>query len=353
MMPKKTKLLCAAALLAATAFLASQAGAHHGAVSNGALYFTDTMLEFEGEIVAVLWRNPHTRARMRVEEPDGGEKIWEIELGPSPHEFESMGRYSEDFLGPARVAGYLSKRNPDSIGAMHLLLPSGEELFRGRNAQPLWSDTRVEEAPIPLDPARIAEDRRTANGIFRVWGRRLLDRPTAADFEDQLTDRGHEIIAQYNAVTDNPELECRTGVVTSMIDSNPMRFLNEDDRIIIHSEEYGARRTIYLDPEAAGSEPTPARFGVSVGQWDGDALVITTTRIDNPVMLPDGTPHSDQVELFERFEMSDNESLLTYTVTITDSVVFSEPVTIRQQRRWAPGYEMIEDFNCALEWEDE
>lgn len=347
-----TKILSAASLPVLMAIFSSQAIAHHGAVSNGALYFTDTMLEFDGEIIEVLWRYPHTRARMRVVEPNGEEKIWEIEIGPTPRVFESQGRRPEDFLGNVKLAGYRSRRNPDSIGAMHLLLPSGEELVRANRSQPRWSENVVQEVEAVLDPERVAEDRRTANGIFRIWGERLHRRATVADVDEQLTARGRELFEQYDAVTDNPELECRTGIVTSMMDTAPIRFVDEGDRIIIDLEDFNAERVIYLNTEAASAEPVPAEFGYSVGHWEGDALVVRTTDIDYPLMFRDGTPHSDQVEILERFEMSENESLLTYTATVTDPVVFSEPVTVRQQRRWAPGYEMIEDFDCALDWEE-
>lgn len=334
----------------ASILLASQAFAHHGTVANGALYLTDTLIELEGEITEVLWRNPHTRARLRVVEPNGQEKIWEIELGPGPREFEGQGYHAEDFVGRVRVAGYQSRRNPDSIGAMHMLLPSGEELIRG-NREPLWSQTLVEEAEeTPLDPERVAEDQRTARSIFRVWGERMHPRATAEDFEGKFTARGLELKAQYVPARDNPELECRTGIITSMIDTAPIRFIDQGDRIVLDLEDFDAERIIYMD--ATDIEPTTGPFGYSIGRWEGpDALVVTTTHIDYPLMLRDGTPHSDQVRIDERFEMSENQSLLTYSATVTDPVVFTEPVSVRQQRRWAPGYQMIENFDCALEWE--
>ena len=86
-----------------------------------------------------------------------------------------------------------------------------------------------------------------------------------------------------------------------------------------------------------------------MGQWEGDALLVTTTHIDYPLMLPDGVPHSDQVELLERFSISDDETLLNYSVTVTDPLIFTEPVTIERQRRWTPGYE-IPEYDCALTW---
>ena len=70
--------------------ITSSAFAHHGTVANGALYLTESLLEFEGEIVEVLWRNPHARARMSVIDPNGEEKVWELELGPTPRELENQ-----------------------------------------------------------------------------------------------------------------------------------------------------------------------------------------------------------------------------------------------------------------------
>ena len=35
--------------------------AHHGSVTQGALYHSDVLTELEGEIVEVLWRYPHAR----------------------------------------------------------------------------------------------------------------------------------------------------------------------------------------------------------------------------------------------------------------------------------------------------
>ena len=128
-----------------------------------------------------------------------------------------------------------------------------------------------------------------------------------------------------------------------------MEITDEGDRIIIHSEEYNVRRTVYLDPEATGVQPTRSRYGFSVGHWEDDTLIVTTTHMDYPLMLPDGVPHSDRVELLERFSVSGDETMLNYSVTVTDPVVFTEPVTIERQRRWKPGYE-IPDFDCVLAW---
>ena len=73
--------------------------AHHGSLANSALYDTDEFIELEGEIIEVLWRNPHARARLSVVDDNGEETVFEIETQPGPVEFGRMGISEEDLLG--------------------------------------------------------------------------------------------------------------------------------------------------------------------------------------------------------------------------------------------------------------
>ena len=52
--PTMTTLSALATLVASPLVLA-----HHGPVTQPSLYLTDDLVELEGEIVNVLWRNPH------------------------------------------------------------------------------------------------------------------------------------------------------------------------------------------------------------------------------------------------------------------------------------------------------
>ena len=47
-----------------------------------------------------------------------------------------------------------------------------------------------------------------------------------------------ELAALYYAPTDNPELECRTGVGASMPTPSPLEIIDEGDRITVHQAEY-------------------------------------------------------------------------------------------------------------------
>ena len=328
----------------------SPAHAHHGSLANSALYDTDELIVLEGEITEVLWRNPHARARLSVVDDNGEETVWEIETQPGPVEFGRMGISREHLLGQVRVAGFRSKRNPDSLGVLNLLLPSGRE-YHSNNRETLWSDTDVRLVEQEPDPDRAAAERETANGIFRMWSRRLGPRPQAESYAHLLTERGRELAAEFDAPRDNPELACQSGTATTMFDPNPMEVVDEGDRITLILEEYDIRRTIHLDENPEPESPQRSPLGFSVGRWEGNTLVVTTTHMDWPYLDPYGTPQSDQVEYLERFELTDDNTVLSYSLTATDPIMFTAPITLEHQRRWAPGIE-IPPFNCATGWED-
>lgn len=334
--------------------------AHHGQASNGALYLTDDFIELDGEITDVFWRNPHTRARMRVVDDNGEETIWELELGPNPAVFEGSGIFADDLLGRAKAAGYRSRRDPESLGALHLLLPSGQEWGEG-NRELLWSNTPIaNETQQDLDPAKIAAAERTADGIFRVWnryrGREYLGMQDS-EFAQLLTPRGHELAAEFDPATDIPELDCETGMPRAMFRAfGSMQIARETGRIVIRRDTYDVERIVYLnDQSIPRAQASP--FGFSVGHWEGDVLVVDTTHVNWPY-ISGGTnrngaaPQSDQVSYKETFALSDEENgVLNYELTITDPVMFTEPFTHRSDWRWTPGIE-VEPYDCAAEWEE-
>ena len=77
-----------------TALVSTGLLAHHGAVTNSALYDTEEILELEGELIEILWQNPHTRGRLSVVNYAGEETVWEVELG-----------VASQFLGAAGACG--------------------------------------------------------------------------------------------------------------------------------------------------------------------------------------------------------------------------------------------------------
>ena len=173
--------------------------AHHGRHTNQLLYFADELIEFEGELTEIFWRNPHMRARLSVVGNNGDETIWELELAPGPRQFEAMGLTPESFLGNVKVTGYISRRKPNALGVENFLLPDGREYVQERSEEPRWSNERLERRLWASDPTKIQTAEAVADGIFRMWdGGRIGGQPASIEpdlLAQSLTERARELVA--------------------------------------------------------------------------------------------------------------------------------------------------------------
>ena len=324
--------------------------AHHGTVTNPLLYQTE-LLELEGEIVEVFWRNPHARAKLRVVDESGAEALWELEFGPNPRRLENMGLSERHLFGTVRVAGFVSRLNPQSLGLLHILMPDGREYVQGAGREMLWSNDRLVEQPERIDPARAVVEAREAEGIFRSWDNHAGPWFAGALQEVNYTERGAELNAAYEPLTDNRQLHCEHGMPDAMFDPRPMGIFREGEDIRIQLVQYDIQRLIHMgEPDP---NPELSNVGYSVGRWEGDTLLVTTTHVDWPYYSDYGTPQSDQARYEETFRVveENGEPVLHYAITISDPVVFPEPLHFEYTRVPLPGYE-FRPYDCTAEWED-
>lgn len=334
-------------LLIVVSFIPHQTVAHHGRIGAPVLYNADDIEILDGELIDVFWRFPHVRFGLSVRDGTGEETIWELEWG-IPNVLEGDG-ITEDLFAVGdqiKAAGHVSLRDNRSLGLLHILLPDGKEFAPAGRAL-LWSSERFEAVAQPLDPARIEADRQRAEGIFRVWSSTQL--PTRVDaahnFDHLLTLEGQAALADWD-YTKHPVLECVPRGMPARMLAGPIEFLNQVDRIEIKSIWWGGARVIHLGVDEVPARTEPSRLGYSRGHFDTGALVVETTHVDWPYFDRRGTPQSNQVEYLERFEMSD-ENNMVYTLTATDPVMFTEPVTVRTEWIWTPGREVYTS-DCVL-----
>lgn len=336
-------------------WVSAPALAHHGRHTNQLLYFADELIEFEGELTEIFWRNPHMRAKLSVVGDNGDESIWELELAPGPRQFEAMGLTPESFLGNVKVTGYISRRKPNALGVENFLLPDGREYVQERSEEPRWSNERLERRLWASDPTKIQAAEAVADGIFRMWdGGRIGGQPASIEpdlLAQPLTERARELVAAYDPLMDNGQLNCQQGMPDTMFAPWPMEIINEGDLIRIDATQYNLQRTIHMNGETARDKPETSSVGYSVGRWEGNTLFLTTTHVDWPYYSNIGMPQSDQVSYSERFSVSDDGRTLNYSITIDDSVVFTQPFTMYRTRQAAPGVE-IAPFDCVSDWSD-
>lgn len=101
-------------------------------------------------------------------------------------------------------------------------------------------------------------------------------------------------------------------------------------------------RVIHMDGRSHPPGAPRSAYGHSVGWWDGDSLVVSTTGFSEAFWLDrKGLPHTDRLQTLERFTRLD-ERTLQYQVTVDDPGAYTERWTTQVNLVWEPGTELFE-----------
>ncbi len=313
----------------------SAAAAYH---SHGE--FSGETHESEGELASVVWRNPHPAFTLRLVNGDGQAEIWRVQVQGNVNGLRRDGVSGDRFLvgGRVRIAGHLSTRRPTLLLATRARLADGTEIILGPDES--------SGSAVYRRSAEAADTQATAQaqGLFRVWT--VASRVRTQDLP--LNEAARSAKAAWDPLLDDPQRGCRPlGMPGAMMSPHPIEFLLEADEIILHLEEWDAFRTIHTVSGYGSGDHDPTPMGHSVGRWEGDTLVVTTTDIDYPYLDEHGTPQSDAVVVVERFTLSADERSLNWTATVSDPGTLTEPVVAFTTRwEWVPGEE-IQPYDCA------
>lgn len=280
-------------------------------------YDRNELLEIEGEVVSVLWRNPHVMFEVRVTSVDRLNEMVEFESSPAlTLERRGVSRDAVAVGDYVTIAGFQSTRRDNRI-QLRQLWKGGKILIGGE----------AEGGTFPS--AKVAVARASADGIFRVWS------TTAGRFgkvrwqkDLPLRAEARERQLKWDPFADDPARRCVPPGMPRAMSHNPraVEFVDEGKVILIRLEEFDAQRTIHMDGSIPNNVP-PVPLGYSVGHWEDGTLIIETTHIDYPLFDREGVPQSSEVTIVEKFSLSDNEEELAYEITVTDSETFTEPVT--------------------------
>ncbi len=145
----------------------------------------------------------------------------------------------------------------------------------------------------------------------------------------------------------DPEVKCyMPGVPRATYMPMPFQIVQSEKDFFIAYTFAGAVRDIYLDDP--GPSPVDSWMGWSIGNWEGDTLVVEVTGQSDQTWLDRaGSHHSYQMKVTERYTML-GPNLIDYEATIEDPLVLTEPFTIKM-----PIYRRMEenprimDFRCV------
>ena len=303
------------ALLALSAFHVGNSHAHHSLNT-----FEQTPIVLEGELVGINWRNPHVTFELRVADGSGEEAVWRMEAhsvfnlqrGGVTRDMIPLGEY-------VRVVGRQSNITDHRMIVDTMRLSDGRELT-------LWAGlfSTFEDAP------RLQDAASENLGIFRVWTVAQEDVARAVTQTNAMPLTEQAIAARESWDNlDNYAVRCESpGMPTMMLTQNPLEFVEEGPIIRIRTEWFDLVRTVHMDQDEVPADAAYSHLGYSIGNWEGDDLVVETTRINWPWLDNRGTPLSDAVRVVERFSLSDDQSRLAFRIEIIDPVTFTEPAIL-------------------------
>jgi hypothetical protein len=336
------------ALVSVLLVVASPSLAHHSKF----VYFDPSKsVMLEGEISLVQWRNPHVEFKLAVKDNSGNDVTWTLET----HSVSILRRMdlSRDVIevgDTVRVVGWQAKRGGEELFISNMLLPNGREIIFDPGSKPQWSDNvEGDHSGWMITEESLGDSDKDAEGIFHVGSTSLVGGDGNFLYENYdfpLTKGAAAARAEFDMYTHPIIGTCVfKGMPTIMEQPYPMQFAKSHNLILMHMEEGDTVRVFDMTPGATTANRKPTKLGHSVGKWEGDTLVVTTTGSNWPLVDLTGVPNTVDAVYLERFTPSADGKRLDYTLTITDPGIFTSPPTFSKSWLWVPG-ERVEPYDC-------
>ena len=191
------------------------------------------------------------------------------------------------------------------------------------------ADSRLAGIWLP-DASR--SQRMPANPPFTPEGRRIVD-----DWR-----------ASHDPIEDDPGAFCQAPGMPSLALGGadyPVEIIVTPEQVTLLMELHQQVRRIFMDVDELPERIFPQRNGYSTGRWDRDTLVVETRAIR--AITFGSVPHSDQVQVMERWNVIDDGDSLVNELTITDPVMYAEPIVLRQYYTRAPSGTRMLEYECT------
>ena len=147
-----------------------------------------------------------------------------------------------------------------------------------------------------------------------------------------LTRYGYERYATVDHAKDPNGFCLPPGPARMIMMAHPFMIVQGPGVVALLQESQRVFRIIYTDGRDHPDDvyDYPEWMGSSIGQWEGDTLIVDTVAIDDRTWLDtSGHEHSDQLRMTERFRLLD-QNTMEHVVTYEDPVFFARAFTTRR-----------------------
>jgi hypothetical protein len=310
--------------------VAPAANGHH---SFGA-EFEDTDGEISGVVRRARYTNPHPRYQVEVTLADGTTEEWELQ-GMSVTNMRANG-WGADFVevgDEVRVWGSLGRNNTKKLFIRGLEKSTGE----------LYDPSqRVTQRANPGDVnATVGKNYNYGQlnqdapfDISGPWRNSYKFRVTVDDLEPKPTPFTAEAAAIYADVEhyDDYSLRCvAPGLPRIFGAPYDMDVLDAGNHYQFIYIEHNTPRRIYMDDRLAPDNFPDTAMGWSVGQWEGEELVIETTKLKGGWLDGSGMPFhgGEDTRIVERYTFAEDKLSIEREMTIYDSY-YTQPMVRRR-----------------------
>jgi hypothetical protein len=324
------------------------ASAHH----SNAEYDRTQVVELDGIIARVIWRNPHVGLELDVSNADGTTTRWVMgaaDLAGTLRRGVPEGTFQ---VGQrVTVAGFASTRRAANMLVTNVLLPDRREILLTGFSERRWNTTTVGGGSwvLAADVGEVGAD-----DIFRVWTLERARRPEFAD-NPPLTDFARTGWAAYEDTFD-PALQCAPlGMprVITQTGPHPIAFERRGDDILLRGEYFDVERLIHMGEERISPTAPLSPQGYSIGRWEDDVLVVETSRINYPffdIAGLAGIPQTESVFITERYYLNEDGTELHMDFYASDTGTFTEAIAIEDYATWKWRPEIqIQPYQCEVD----
>ena len=148
------------------------------------------------------------------------------------------------------------------------------------------------------------------------------------------------------------------GMPGSMLGSGgyPMEIIQRPEQVFVIYEAHTEIRRFYIGDEAENPDSFfPERNGYSTAHWEGDRLIVETTRLKTQV--DSRYPHSNQASIREEYyidePLADGTRVLAADLIMTDPLWLEEPLVTTKRWQALPDYHVL-TYECSEPvWLDE
>lgn len=164
-----------------------------------------------------------------------------------------------------------------------------------------------------------------------------------AAIQELLTEAGKEYVSNYDHA-DDPSIQCEYfGAFRTILHNDPILIDQNDERIVIRTEDMASDRIIYVDGRGHPENGPLSPLGHSIGWFEGSTLVVDTVNVAANVAEDGLNIHNaDNASSIERYTLSEDGRRLHMQFTLTDPVMFREPLVLERTRIFTPDVDLLD-----------